>query len=166
MARSKTESVQFRLRAIREARGYSQTQLAELLDMDQVRYCNIENGHTTLKAYTLHRLAKVMQVGMCCFFDGELTVEQWESERDERSMLLARLEASNDMVGRMETRIQALTDRIIDLERLVANKEELLAVERYRMKRKDNTILIILGSCAFYIYLRLLTLLLTGSATF
>lgn len=59
-----------KIQDFREAKGYSQEQLARLADMDRVSIGYIEQGRRTPKISTLYKLAKCLGVNVADFFIG------------------------------------------------------------------------------------------------
>lgn len=51
-----------RLRAIRQAKGLTQKELADKLGMSYTYLCNLENGKVNVSLTTLRRLAKALKV--------------------------------------------------------------------------------------------------------
>jgi XRE family transcriptional regulator, regulator of sulfur utilization len=49
------------IRAIRESRGYTQEYMAEMLDICQSTYANLESGKTTLTLARLFRIADILE---------------------------------------------------------------------------------------------------------
>lgn len=58
-----------RIKEIRKARGYSQEQLAELINMDIPNLSNIERGKRFMTAETLEKIAKALDVTEKELFD-------------------------------------------------------------------------------------------------
>ena len=61
-----------RIKEIRKARGYSQEQLAELINMDIPNLSNIERGKRFMTAETLEKIAKALDVTEKELFDDNI----------------------------------------------------------------------------------------------
>lgn len=57
-----------RIQGFREAKGYSQEQLAYMADMERVSIGYIEQGRRSPKLSTLYKLAKYLDVNVSDFF--------------------------------------------------------------------------------------------------
>ena len=50
------------IRSVREAKGYSQEYLAEMLDMSQSSYANLESGKSTLSVDRLLSITEILEI--------------------------------------------------------------------------------------------------------
>ena len=66
-----TPSVGERLKELRQARGYSVRELAELAKVDHVTVVRVENSHTEPQPRTLRKLAEVLSVDITFFYSEE-----------------------------------------------------------------------------------------------
>jgi len=57
-----------KIKKVREAKGFSQKQVAVMLDMDQSQYSKIENGKTDPTTSTLEKIAKTLGVDVPVLF--------------------------------------------------------------------------------------------------
>lgn len=57
------------IRAIREARGYTQEYMAEMLDICQSTYANLESGKTTLSINRFLRIAEILETDFADLVD-------------------------------------------------------------------------------------------------
>lgn len=53
-----------RIRSLREARGYSQEYMADMLHITQPSYAHIESGKTSMKVDRLFRIAEILHVNV------------------------------------------------------------------------------------------------------
>ena len=59
------------IRSVREAKGYSQEYVAEMLDMSQSSYANMESGKSTLSVDRLIRVCKILHINIHSLLDLE-----------------------------------------------------------------------------------------------
>lgn len=59
------------IRSVREAKGYSQEYLAEMLDISQSSYANMESGKSTLSVDRLIRVCDILQIDIHRLLDNE-----------------------------------------------------------------------------------------------
>jgi len=57
-----------KIKKVREAKGFSQKQVAVMLDMDQSQYSKIENGKTDPTTSTLEKIARTLGVDVPVLF--------------------------------------------------------------------------------------------------
>jgi transcriptional regulator with XRE-family HTH domain len=57
----RTDKPDLRIRAYREAKGYTQEYMAEMLDICQSTYANLESGKTTLSITRLLHIADILE---------------------------------------------------------------------------------------------------------
>jgi transcriptional regulator with XRE-family HTH domain len=59
-----TNTITWTLRACREARGFSQEYMADMLDIGQSAYANIESGKTTLSIERLIQITTILELNI------------------------------------------------------------------------------------------------------
>lgn len=67
-----------RIRQAREQKGLSQEELATLVSKDQRAVSDYENGKRKLSAVDLSNIAKVLNVSVLYFYEGEVTLHDLE----------------------------------------------------------------------------------------
>jgi transcriptional regulator with XRE-family HTH domain len=65
---NKAMNIGEKIKKVREAKGFSQKQVAVMLDMDQSQYSKIENGKTDPTTSTLEKIAKTLGVDVPVLF--------------------------------------------------------------------------------------------------
>jgi transcriptional regulator with XRE-family HTH domain len=65
---NKVMNIGEKIKKVREAKGFSQKQVAVMLDMDQSQYSKIENGKTDPTTSTLEKIARTLGVDVPVLF--------------------------------------------------------------------------------------------------
>ena len=64
------------IRAIRESRGYTQEYMAEMLDICQSTYANLESGKTTLSVNRFLRIAEILETDFVDLVDQHKSIHE------------------------------------------------------------------------------------------
>ena len=58
-----------RIRSLREAKGYSQEYMADMLHISQSTYAHLESGKSSIKVDRLFQIAEIFQIEITAFFE-------------------------------------------------------------------------------------------------
>lgn len=117
-----------RIRRIRAAKGLSQANVAHDLGITGGAYAKIERGETDANASRLIRIAEVLEVNICEFFD-----EHYAS----RHVMEPRIPygyATKDEMERLQRQMQTLLNEIERLKAKLDEKEEKEKKEKRKHK--------------------------------
>lgn len=110
------------IRSVRESRGYSQEYMAEMLDMVQSSYANLESGKSSMSVDRLLQICDILQLDVHTLLD--------ESGRDAHTVRIPRQQEKTTFALTPEIRtvyeqfISELQSEIEFLRGLVRRREE------------------------------------------
>ena len=116
-----------RIRRIRAAKGLSQANVAHDLGITGGAYAKIERGETDANISRLIRIAEVLEVNICEFFDEHYATRHVMEARAPYGF------ATKEDVERMQRQMQTMLN---EMERLKAKLEEKEEKEAKEKKRK------------------------------
>src|SRR2546428_82624 len=119
-----------RLRRIRESRGYTQEQVAELLGIPRSSVVQIESGNRSVDSLELMQLSEELS-----FDPRDLVTDQFSEQRDSVTVLLrAEPEAGTDKkLSQAMSKWSGLCGQFTTLEKLVGADRGLVPPVRYDM---------------------------------
>ena len=97
-----------RIRSLREARGYSQEYMADMLHITQPSYAHIESGKTSMKVDRLFRIAEILHVNVIDL------LEEHQNTVDAKNL-------ATDVNPAYDQLIREMKDEIIFLRSLIRN---------------------------------------------
>jgi XRE family transcriptional regulator, regulator of sulfur utilization len=106
------------IRAIRESRGYTQEYMAEMLDICQSTYANLESGRTQLSIDRLFRIADILETDFSGLVENSKKPRKPDPE-SVPSVMGQPLSLSQDMKGLYEELIHELRNEIDFLRSLI-----------------------------------------------
>lgn len=124
------------MRILRESRDYSQEYVANILNINQKTYSNLESGKTKLTLDRIQQLAEFYHVKPDYFLAEELPIINYNTGNYSRSIVAARIYNENkDAPDKLYERIIDEKDiqikfLINELEALKKEKNELLSLVR------------------------------------
>jgi len=71
------EKIGIRIKELREAKGFSQKDIAYSADLDRSYIASIENGTRNVSSVNIEKIAKALQVSVKTFFD-DIKFEKYE----------------------------------------------------------------------------------------
>ncbi|MBS9525656.1 helix-turn-helix transcriptional regulator [Litoribacter alkaliphilus] len=126
------------MRILRESRDYSQEYVANILDMNQKTYSNLESGKTKLTLERINQLAEFYQVKPEYFLGDELPTINYNTGSYSRSIIGTKTynEANESKSSELFERIIAEKDVQIDylineLKEIKKEKENLLELIKH-----------------------------------
>ena|SRR5688572_13557380 len=112
-----THNVALNIRSCRESRGYSQDYMAEMLNICQSSYANIELGKTSLS------LERLMQIAGILDADIHALIENRKPENDQLSWKMSASENITHVVDKHEKMIKELKSELEFIRRIVLERK-------------------------------------------
>lgn len=116
-----------KLRQLRMNNGRSQEYMADLLDVSQKTYSNIENDKSSISIEVLKKIAAEYKVDMLeLLYDGKVVV-QHNSFTDTSSMQgIIYNHAQDELIQQLKERVEDLKNNLAEKEKKIATLEKLL----------------------------------------
>jgi transcriptional regulator with XRE-family HTH domain len=116
-----------KLRQLRMNKGYSQEYIAEVLDVSQKTYSNMENDKSSISIEVLKKIAAEYKVDMLELLSDGKVVVQHNSFADTSSMQgIIYNHAQDDLIHQLKERIEDLKNNLAEKENHIATLEKLL----------------------------------------
>lgn len=135
---STKEEILSRIKALREERGLSQSQLADELGIGRTTYLNFETGKTRLFSKNLVALAEYFQLSeeeiLCGEKPSEAVLRDVEDFEEKRLALIAEYEARlSDLNTKLQQAQQTIEDNKLIIQSLTQTNQFLLS----RLNKND-----------------------------
>lgn len=126
-------SIKRRISRLREEKGYTQQNMADMLDIDRNTYRSIETGKTELIYKRMEDIARILGVSVETLITGV-------HEQDEDG-LSARLEEERAAYSKkVDSLTKGYDDRVSALEKDLKAKEEIIEILKGQIRDKDEII--------------------------
>ena len=120
-------SIGGKLRKLRQNKGYSQEYMAEILEISQKTYSNMENEKATISVTTLKKLAKELDVDLLeLLSDGKVIVQYNTSQDTSTFNGVVNQNTSEEIINNYKQIIEEFKTIIDDLKEQVKLKDQLL----------------------------------------
>lgn len=120
-------SIGVKLRKLRQNKGYSQEYMAEILEISQKTYSNMENEKATISVTTLKKLAKELDVDLLeLLSDGKVIVQYNTSQDTSTFNGVVNQNTSEEIINNYKQIIEEFKTIIDDLKEQVKLKDQLL----------------------------------------
>lgn len=104
-----------RIRRLRTEKGFTQEKIADLLQMPQASYSNLENNKGKIDLKTIQKIAKIYQIDLIDILkEEEVTVNQ-NNKKENNNIIINHL--SEKLIEQYEIRLKEKDEIIIELRK-------------------------------------------------
>ncbi len=107
----------FNIRKMREAKGFSQDYMANVLDISQASYARLENEDTKITVERLYRISEILEKNIIDFFDVDKLAIQNQNNYDNSNGVVQNLHIENQEV--YDKLIQSKNEQILLLNKII-----------------------------------------------
>lgn len=105
-----SHNVLYTIRTCRESRGYSQDYMAEMLNICQSAYANLEAGKTSLSLDRLYRIADILEANIHHLLEPEL--EPVQDHQPHHPFELDTMKVYDTLINELKNEIDFLRDLV------------------------------------------------------
>ncbi len=105
-----------KLRKLRMGKGYSQEYLAEVLEVSQKTYSNMENNKSSISIETLKKIAEEYKIDLIELLSDDKVIVQNNSSRESSTFQSGIIinHMSEELLNQMKERIEELKETILE----------------------------------------------------